>query len=156
MRNLLIALTVSAITAVAAQTANAQAQGIYDPDTGDLVISGFSNLGGLRLAGPGVPANSPDALGGFADESIPGEVSWLFFAPKNETLGVGPLLPTDLFQSQFDQDEYQAFWVETGAGGNQVPIAITGGLTEVIPEPGTIALAGLGLIGLGLVRRRRG
>ena len=47
------------------------------------------------------------------------------------------------------------FWSNTGTSTGAVPFTLNVHGASVVPEPGTLALLGLGLAGLGMGRRRR-
>jgi len=141
----------SIIISSSAQTVQAAPKGFYDPTTGNLIIADLPLTGGLQLVGPGVPATSPDSLGGFADTSFNNEVSWLLLTPLSGDVELGPLLPSNLHQKTIEADYFAGF-VPLGAGG-LIPIPITGG---IIPEPSTLLLSSLGLVGLAFRRRRNG
>lgn len=51
-----------------------------------------------------------------------------------------------------DTIDLTGFWADKGAISN---VSIWGGDSSTVPEPGTLTLFGLGLIGMGLMRRRR-
>jgi hypothetical protein len=135
-----------------AQNVQAQESVMYDPATGAVTFMALENAGALQLGGPGVPATDPDPAGGLVE--VNGEmVTWAFLlGSKNGDLPAGELLPAGLFQDQLDGD-YIAGVVITGSGNPDMrPIPFTGGL--IIPEPTTLLLAGLGMIGLVAMRRR--
>lgn len=50
-----------------------------------------------------------------------------------------------------DQINLTAFWPQQGAISN---VSIWGGSSTSVPEPGTLALLGIGLFGMGAMRRR--
>lgn len=143
-----------AVALMSAGSAIAQESAVYDPATGNVVLNGAGNVGGIRADGPGVPVNPANSLGGFA---TPGAdtVSWLFFSPLNgDGFNLGNIFPTQLEQTALDANYFVGV-VITGSGiSDPRGIEITGGLTTVIPEPATMVLAGMSLLGLVAVKRR--
>lgn len=154
MRNKMIAVAFALAFSAVAQMASAQGTAVYDPATGNIRLMGVSGVGGIQVKGPSLDLDpAPDALGGFVDSSIAGEISWLFFTPKAGEVDLGNLFPTQLFQTDIDASYFAG--VVIAGSGNEVPVGlpISGGLN--IPEPATFAMAGLGMIGFLAVRRRR-
>jgi len=129
----------------------------YDPATGNIVFKDLDNAGSLQVRGPGVPANTPGDLGGLVEtDEMLNQVTWAFLlGSKNGDLDGGPVFPTNLLQSTLDSD-YFAGVVITGSGNSNFrQLPISGGL-DVIPEPSTLLLSSLGLVGLAFRRRRNG
>ncbi|MCH2596915.1 MAG: PEP-CTERM sorting domain-containing protein [Pirellulales bacterium] len=59
----------------------------------------------------------------------------------------GNIFPTGLLQTQIDA-AYEAVSRSSAAPTVDVSFAITGGLGTTVPEPTTMVMAGLGIIGL--------
>lgn len=148
-----VALSLTAGEAFAQLTGSEVA--VYDPATGNVVLNSLSNVGGIQADGSGVPNGTANALGGFVTPATD-SVSWLFFSPLNgDGHNLGNIFPLSLPQTDFDGGAYSVGLVITGSGiSTPTSIPITGGLTDVIPEPATYLLAGIGMLGLAAVRRR--
>jgi len=157
-----------ALLAVAQVAQAAPIQGVIDGGTGATVFNGFTGevFGALRGAEASLlPANALDATGLTKDATLPGEIAYLGLSGIQGAINVGNVVKTGLsiadlgalklaYQVSFTSDivELPATFV-TSAGA--IP-AGQAGLFVVVPEPATMALAGMGLIGLIAVRRRNG
>jgi hypothetical protein len=154
MRNTLIAVVFAVIASVVAQSASAQGTAVYDPATGNIKLTGVAGVGGIQVKGPNLDLDpAPDALGGFVDTGISGEISWLFFTPKAGEVGLGNLFPTQLRQNVLDSSYFAGVVIAGSGVETPVGLQITGGL-PAIPEPASIAMASLGVIGFLAMRRR--
>ena len=156
-----ILLSVCAVVLVGAVASNANAQvATYDADTGEVVFSGFDAIAGMRLfseSGAFTPGAGND-LGFALTEMTAGLYSWLDFGNtfSGDDFNAGAIAPagwdeaTALADLRFD-------FKQGGFTSPDTPGTVRWkGTTVITPEPGTVVLAGLSLIGLGLVRRRKG
>lgn len=148
------ALVAAVVVAGLAANAVAAPMAVYDPASGGISLNEVANVGGISLKGPNLRTNpAPDALGGFVDTSIAGEISWLFFVPKNGNVPLGNLLPAGLLQSTLASQYFAGVVIQGSGVADPQALPLTGG---IIPEPGTFAMAGLALVGVvGAARRRR-
>lgn len=162
------ALAFVALLALAQVAQAAPIVGVVDAATGATKIKGFTGeiFGALRgpeanLLPAGAQANGSYTL----DATLPGEIAYLGLGGINGELNVGNVVKTGLsiadlsnlkvaYQLSFTSDivELTPTFVTSEAAipGGQA------GLFVVVPEPATMALAGMGLIGLIAVRRRNG
>ena len=163
-----IALALVAILAFAQAAQAAPIVGIVDASSGATVISGFTGeiFGALRGAETSLlPANA-QANGSYTlDATLPGEIAYLGLSGINGALTLGNVVKAGLpiadltnlkvaYQLSFTSDivELPAVFVKSAGS---IPQGQEG-LFVVVPEPATMALAGMGLIGLIAVRRRNG
>lgn len=161
-----IALAFVAVLALVQVAQAAPIQGIVDPSTGATTISGFTGeiFGALRGAETSLVPASALANGSYTlDATLPGEIAYLGLGGIQGTLNVGNVVKGGLtvadlaalkvaYQVSFTSEvvELPAQFVTSTA---QIPAGVAG-LFVLVPEPATMALAGMGLIGLIAVRRR--
>lgn len=98
----------------------------------DVCIYDTSNSG---RCGPGAPGNAGLAIG---------EMD-AFFVDLTPMGSFGSTLSLDSFLIKF----------QTGTVSVEIPALVTAKSSHTVPEPGTLAILGAGLLGLGLIRRRR-
>ncbi|HCK42630.1 MAG TPA: hypothetical protein DHW22_13475 [Planctomycetaceae bacterium] len=160
-RNFFVMLALSAVFLV--NSASAALVATYDPANGEVTFSDVSALVGLRINASdaslieGAATNLDGAASGFfgvVNDSAPNFIEWgnltgMTFADEFS----GNIFPTGLLQTQIDA-AYEAVFRSSAAPTVDVSFAITGGLGTTVPEPTTMVMAGLGIIGL-VSRRRR-
>jgi len=130
---------------------------VYDADTGEVVfdLDGAAGLIGysLKSAGGLLPGGHTPILGGVTT-SLTTELAEAALSTPGLPASIGFVFPLGM-----DLAALSAFLtdntVSTGLGAPLVPfdLVVVGG--AVVPEPATIAMALFGLVGLGLVARRR-
>lgn len=142
--------------------ANVRAQfgdATYDPTSGSITLTGFGLISGIGLF-----ANHNDgeddlftasandfgmtAIVGVSSSQI---INWLFFEPFGDLHPLGEVAMTGLLQTTLDEHYFLNVQI-SGAGDVVTRVPITGGL---IPEPSTMALAGLAILGAGSNRAGR-
>ena len=161
MKKILVA-SIALLMVAACSSAFAQGQAVYDPATGNVVIEGIDGIGGIQFrsdenAGTDtLNGGEADNNGGFVTPTSEQQLDWLFFDPggKSSPINLGNVAPTGLFQDRLDNNYFLGV-VITGSGVSDPranPVPIVGG--NIIPEPTTVLLAGMGLVGLMAGRRR--
>jgi hypothetical protein len=136
----------------------------YQPDTGGSAPTAFSTLGaagnweslgsaGLTVGSPLAGRFGPSTLTTGTDVAAQGNV-WLMAVAWNggEATYGAITVPATSYAG------YSAVWSQATGGGANGPVSTTGfaGLQLLpVPEPSTIALAGLGAASLLLFRRRK-
>ena len=153
MRNKLFAVAFAvAVFGIGEIASAAVTKAWYDPATGNVTIRDIEAgklIGGIQVKGANLDIDpAPDALGGFVDTSISGEISWLFFTPKTADTNLGNVFPTGLTKSALDSGYFAGLVVQ--GSGNPDPV----GVPFAVPEPASIAMAGLAMIGCLAARRR--
>jgi hypothetical protein len=161
------ALAFVALLALAQVAQAAPIQGVVDAATGATRMQGFTGeiFGAIR--GPEanlLPANALPSGSLTLDATLPGEIAYLGLGGINGQVNVGNVVKAGLsvadlsnlkvaYQLSFTSEivEFTPTFVTSEAA-----IPQTAGLFVVVPEPATMALAGMGLIGLIAVRRRNG
>ncbi len=98
----------------------------------DVCIYDTSNSG---RCGPGAPGNAGLAIGEFD----------AFFVDLTPAATFGDTLSLDSFLIKY----------QTSTISVEIPALVTAKTPRTVPEPGTLAILGVGLLGLGLIRRRR-
>lgn len=154
LRRIALSVVAAVAVCVAANQASAQAPICeYNPFTGQIVFKNLNNVFAMRLfstSGALVGGSTGNELGFSLTERTPTLYSWLTFGPGvtspeanagNIVTAQGALLP--------DTDYSFDYVVGTFSGD------ITPGDFVRIPEPSTMALAGLGVVGAVAIRRRR-
>ncbi len=162
MRSILTIVLVAVCAFTFVAPANAAPLATYDPGTGGVTFSDVSAIVGLRINSLGTPLVSGQAtdLGGAAvppfgvvNDQAPNFIEWGSLIGLNfASAFAGNVFPLGLFQTPEVDGGLQFLYRTSAAPTVDVTGQIVGGLA--IPEPGTIALAGLGLVGLLASRRR--
>ncbi len=140
-----------ALSLLFAQSSFAQPVANYDAASGNISFDGFAGVSSVRLfsAGGNLIPNVGEALGFSLTEKTATLYSWLDFGAgiTGEGLSAGNIVTpgTALSDLLFDY--------KIGLSGPLTDGAIVA--TDVVPEPTTLALAGLSMIGFVATRRRR-
>ena len=100
----------------------------------DVCIYDISNSG---KCGPGAPGNAGLAIGDL-------DAFFVDLTPA-DSFSFGDTLTLDSFLIKF----------QTGTISVEIPALVAPKSSHTVPEPGTLAVLGAGLLGLGLIRRRR-
>ncbi len=147
MKNIIaIAVTIAVVTS--AQFANAVPTATYDPATGNI---SWSDIGDptvvlLLISEGGNLLNGNDFGGGVDNGDVPNAITWFSLPP----IAVDGALPAgNIVNPGTDIGDLSVQFFESLTGGSAP------GEVRAIPEPGSIALASMGLIGLVALRRRR-
>ncbi len=163
MRNLFLTAILATVALSFSVNSSFGQTGVYDPATGAINFMNVTDLVGLRinandasLIGGQATDLGGAAAGGFGvvNDQAPNFIEWgnltgMTFADEFS----GNIFPTGLLQTQIDA-AYEAVFRSSAAPTVDVSFAITGGLGTTVPEPTTMVMAGLGIIGL-VSRRRR-
>lgn len=162
MRYLIVFVTFGMVQILSLSDTAAQIA-VYDPNTGSIVLNGITgDLGGLRINSsltggsdeliPQHVNDFPPEVGAifFIDDENNQSLSWLFFG----STGVGPhdlgrIAAPNLLQSTLDTNYLFEFRIK-GSAPEYWSLAITGGL---IPEPSSVLLASIALVGLVMTGR---
>lgn len=136
--------------------------------TGNVTVTGLTGEVFVALRGPDElldRAAAADVSGLTKDATLPGEVAYLGLSGINAPVNMGNVIKPGLTALQLGEFKlaYQATFVSeivelpavVVAPGFQPPAGVAGLWVEGIPEPATMALAGLGMIGMVTVARRR-
>lgn len=148
LRKIALAFVAVTFVSIATDVASAAPKAIYDPATGNVKFDGFDNVFSARFfsTSGALKPNLGADLGFALTEKTATLYSWLTFGPgiTNASLNVGDIVTpgTPLADLSFDY----------AAGSLTAPI--TPGVIELVPEPATFAMAGIGLIGCVAARRR--
>ena len=148
-------VAVAAMFAVVAASSVAQAAPVvatYDWLTGNVTFTGFTGEIGVTLYGAEgdlQKANAPILpLPGSTDTGLEGEITFANFGGFQGSLDAKTIIKPGLPEAQFAlfSVQTQVDFVNRGVG--------TFNVINYVPEPATIAMAGMGLIGIVAARRR--
>ncbi len=144
-----ITLSVLSLLLMLTVSANAQPVANYDAATGNISFDGFDGVSSVRLfsAGGNLIPNIGETLGFGLTEKTATLYSWLDFGAgiTGDALSAGNIVTPGTTLSDL------AFDYKIGLAG---PLTV-GAIIPVVPEPTTLALAGLSMIGFVATRRRR-
>ena len=124
----------------------------YDPATGNLKFNNDvgSSLGVVNLESPaGNFIGTPG--GGFSNDELPNFTTG-FGVPTGLT-NIGNVYKPNVAEAAFRADIKASYFVIFASGQPQVFLTDNQIIYNAIPEPATVGLAGLGLIGLAFRRK---
>jgi hypothetical protein len=155
-----ILLSVVAVVLIGVVATNASAQtATYDANTGEITFDGFDQIAGMRLfsASGSLAPGAGNDLGFALTEKTATLYSWLTFATpiSGDGLSAGIIAPAGWDEAQALQDLSFDYKAGTFTAVDTPGTVRWVGDIVITPEPGTFVLAGLGLVGLGLIRRRK-
>jgi hypothetical protein len=137
-------------------------------ETGNVSVAGLTGEIYISIRGADEDLNRPGAAdipGATKDNFVPGEVTYLNLGGFNGNVNMGPVVVPNQTMA-----EYQNFRFAYQVGfttpivemspqfvpmGFQPPTDAEGFFITIIPEPATFAMAGMGLVGMIAVARRR-
>ena len=160
------ALALVAVFALAQTAQAAPIQGIIEAATGATTLRGFTGEVFGALRGPEASLTPAGALPSGTltlDATLPGEIAYLGLSGINGEINVGNVVKTGLtdfsafkvaYQTSFTSDLVELGNPTIVASIAAIPAGQAGLFVVAVPEPATLALAGMAVVGLVAVRRR--